>query len=780
LKRKPIFLLYRVLQALCSPVILLYLLWRGARHPRYFQTLDERCGTLPPSWQQTISASIWFHAVSVGEVLAAIPLIAEVRKNIPRTPIFVSTTTLAGRETADKRLAELVNGVFYAPFDFVWCVRRVLRHVRPTVVVVLETEIWPNLFREAKRIGCGLIIVNGRISDRAMPRYQRYAAWFAPVLGLCDRILVQSAEMKQRFEAAGAPPAVVEVGGNLKYDFAAPSVASDSPALKFIEADRDRPLWIAASTSADEHVAEEDFVIAAQRRLPGWRLIIAPRKPERFESVARLLDDSTLRWARRSVPSAEPHDILLLDSIGELAGLFPYATVVFMGGTVADKGGHNILEPAIFGKPIIAGPHVENFREIAEHFEQHRAILRIDSGAELAAAVLAAASDAALGERARAAAAEKRGAALRAADAIVKLYESRYPHERHPQPIQAVLWLLSLLWKEGSKRDRASKRKRAAGLPVPVVSVGNLTTGGTGKTPVTIELLRDFRDDGAGLLMRGYRRVVRENIVIIDEHHHPPVSSTGDEAQLCMRATGVPIGIGADRRAAGLQLLNAAHPRLLFLDDGFQHLQLERDFDLVLIDALHPFGGGELVPLGRLREPMEGLARASAFVITRADEAPNTKAIEAVLRHYNTTAPIFSARTVACKWREADGSEFEIDLFAELAEDMRAIAFCGLGNPNAFWRTLRQVGIDPVASYAFEDHHQYTPNEIRRLARHARDIGAGSLLTTAKDAVNLAPEYPDIVGLLKLYWLEVRTEIEDEQKLVALIRQSVLLRTPPA
>ncbi len=712
----------------------------------------------------------------MGEVLAAIPLIAEVRKHTPRTPIFVSTTTLAGRETADKRLAGLVNGVFYAPFDFVWCVRRVLRHLRPTVVVVLETEIWPNLFREAKRIGCGLAIVNGRISDRALPRYQRYAAWFAPVLALCDRILVQSAEMKERFEAAGAPPAVVEVGGNLKYDFAAPSIAPDSPALKFIEADRDRPLWIAASTSADEQLAEEDFVIRAQRQLPGWRLIIAPRKPERFESVARLLDESKLSWARRSMPSAGPHDVLLLDSIGELSGLFPYATVVFMGGTLADKGGHNILEPAIFGKPVIAGPHMENFREIAEHFERQCAMVRIASGEELATAVLAAAADPALGERARAAAAAKRGAALRAADAVVTLYESRYPHERHPQPIQAALWLLSRLWKEGSKRDRDSKRQRAASLPVPVVSVGNLTTGGTGKTPVTIELLRDFRADGAGLLMRGYGRVVRENIVILDEHHHPPVSSTGDEAQLCMRATGVPIGIGADRRAAGLQLLNAAHPRVLFLDDGFQHLQLRRDFDLVLIDALHPFGGGELMPLGRLREPLEGLARASAFVITRADEAPNTKAIAAALRNYNASAPIFSARTVACKWREADGSEFDIDLFAELAEDMRAIAFCGLGNPNAFWRTLRQVGIDPVASYDFEDHHQYTPTEIRRLARHARDIGAGSLLTTAKDAVNLAPEFPEIIGSLKLYWLEVRTEIENDQKLVALIRQSVSLR----
>ncbi len=197
--------------------------------------------------------------------------------------------------------------------------------------------------------------------------------------------------------------------GNLKYDFATPVIGADSPALKFIEADRARPIWIAASTSADESLAEEDFVLAAQRKLPGWRLIIAPRKPERFETAAQLLERSGLDWLRCSaVPaSARNADVLLLDSIGELSALFPYANVVFMGGTLADRGGHNILEPAIFGKPVIAGPHLENFREIAEHFEQHRALLRIASGDELHAAVLSAASDPGLGERARQAAARE-------------------------------------------------------------------------------------------------------------------------------------------------------------------------------------------------------------------------------------------------------------------------------------------------------------------------------------------------------------------------------------
>ncbi len=236
----------------------------------------------------------------MGEVLAAIPLIEEVRRRTPKTPVFVSTTTLAGRETATKRLAEISNGVFFAPFDFVWVVRRVLRRLRPAVVVILETEIWPNLFREAKRIGCGLVLVNGRISDRALPRYRKFAPVFSPVLSLCDRILVQSEEMRTRFEIAGAASETVQVGGNLKYDFTPAAIAPDSPVRRFLDADPRKPLWIAASTSADDAIAEEDSVIAAQQTLRGWRLIMAPRKPERFEDAARKLERSGLRWTRRS------------------------------------------------------------------------------------------------------------------------------------------------------------------------------------------------------------------------------------------------------------------------------------------------------------------------------------------------------------------------------------------------------------------------------------------------------------------------------------------------
>ena len=759
------------MQTLASPILLVYLLLRGLRNPRYFSTLRERCGEIPSLWQQTVSASIWLHAVSVGEIIAALPLIEEVRRrtasiNKIGTPIFVSTTTLAGRETAEKRLAGLVDGVFFVPLDFVWSVRRVLQQLRPSVVVILETEIWPNLFREVKRLGCALILVNGRISDRAFPRYRRLAPLFSVVLPLCDKILAQSDEMKTRFEAAGAPPGKVEAAGNLKYDLAPQAIPGDSPARAFIDADRERPLWIAASTSADERVIEEEFVIAAQKRLPEWRLIMAPRKPERFGNAARLLEQSGLRWTRRSAFDDTNADVLLLDSIGELGALFPYATVVFMGGTLADRGGHNILEPAIFGKPVIVGPHMENFREIAEYFEGRQAVWRIDDGNQLRDAVISAASEPGLGDRAQAAANSQRGASGRAADAVLALYESTYPCERGPQPVHMFLWLLSLLWQAGSARNRRSRKSRSARLPVPVVSVGNITTGGTGKTPVTIELLRAFRGSKAGLLTRGHGRHAREDVLFLEGNEEITRSLSGDEAQLCMRAARVPIGIGADRYAVGVKLLRAADVRVLFLDDGFQHLQLHRDFDLVLIDALRPFGGGCLVPLGGLREPLDGLARADAFLITRADEAPNMKAIESVLRGYNSAAPIFHARTVPVRWRDGGEIGFEPEFF----KDNRTVAFCGLGNPQAFWKTLRRLGIEPVARYEYEDHHQYTPAEIRRLARHVRDMGADVLLTTAKDAVNLDADYRAIAGEVKLFWLEIGTEIERREELFSLIR----------
>ena len=765
MRRKTIFFLYRLVQTLLFPLILLYLLYRGIRDCRYPGTLRERFGGLPLSWQTTASGSIWLHAVSVGEVIAAIPLIDELRKRNPATRFFVSVSTLTGRETAESRLAGVK--IFYAPLDFVWCVRRVLRCLQPSLVVVMETEIWPNLFREARRIGCGLAIVNGRISDRALPRYRRHAWFFSAVLGLCDRILTQSDEMRERFIAAGAPANNVEAAGNLKYDFKPRELAAESPVRSFLRQRAGAPVWIAASTSEDGRIEEEDAVITAQRALAGWRLILVPRKPERFDAVAQKLASSGLRWTRRSMLNDPAADALLLDSIGELSGIFPLAQVVFMGGTLAEKGGHNILEPALFGKPVIAGPHLENFRDIEAHFEKHNALLRIGDGGELAEAVTRAAADAGFGQRALAAAEMERGATARTAHALQKLYDSRYPEERRPQPAWFFLWCFAKIWQAGGAWDRRSKRMRMRALPVPVVSVGNITAGGTGKTPVTIELLEEFESVRAALVTRGHGRG-SSGILVLTGNEQLPVDLTGDEAQLYMRQSNAAIAIGADRYEAGSRLLSSVPAGMIFLDDGFQHIQLRRNFDLVLIDSLHPFGGGHLIPQGRLREPLEGLARASAFLLTRADECPNPQAIESVLRSYHPRAPIFRSRVAARRWTNQQGDH--VDLRSIPSDG--SVAFCGLGNPKTFWRTLDQLGIDSAHRFHYGDHHRYSPLEIRRLARYAISHGGERLLTTAKDAVNLCPEFASIIHPLQIYWLEITVEIEQRAELIGLIRNA--------
>ena len=252
------------------------------------------------------------HAVSVGEVLACVELVRRLRTEFAHSAIFVSSTTLAGRATADEKLNGLATGVFYAPVDYVFAVRRVLRTLRPAVVAIAETEIWPNLFREVKRTGAGLTVVNGRISDRAFARYLRFRWFFAAVLPLADSVLAQTDEIGERFVALGAPADRVRTGGNLKYDFEARRAADGSPAMEFLgRVNREKlqpgKVWIAASTMGPAEagdVDEDDVVIAAFREVAARRrdlvLILAPRKPERFDVVAGKLEAVGVGFVRRS------------------------------------------------------------------------------------------------------------------------------------------------------------------------------------------------------------------------------------------------------------------------------------------------------------------------------------------------------------------------------------------------------------------------------------------------------------------------------------------------
>jgi tetraacyldisaccharide 4'-kinase len=650
-------------------------------------------------------------------------------------------------------------------------------------VVVAETEIWPNLFREARRSGAGVLMVNGRISDRALSRYLKLRGFFAPVLAQANTILVQSETMRDRFLAAGAPPDAVHVAGNLKYDFKARSPQPGSPVAALLARIRPAQVWIAASTmppATPDDVDEDDAVISAFQQLAplysGLLLILAPRKPERFDGTARKLAQAGIPHLRRSSMGGDDTlalpGVLLLDSIGELSTLFAAADAVFMGGTLAARGGHNILEPAFFGRPVVVGPHMENFADIAADFAAAEGCVQIQSAEELAPALdglLGAPERAAeIGRRALACAEAKRGATVRTVNEIRRLFAESFPCPV-PLPMQRLaLGPLAKLWEIGGKikRDRDLARQRT--LRTPVVSIGNITMGGTGKTPAVLLLAERLQHRRPGILTRGYGRKTPQKYAIMAPNARISVQISGDEPQMFLRSGLAPVGIGADRYEAGRMLEDRFQTGVLILDDGFQHVRLARQVDIVLVDALQPFGGCAVFPLGRLREPLEQLSRADLFLITRSRFGPMLEAIERRLRSYNPKAPIFRAAVEPQEWVDAaTGESLPVDAF----DGGRVGAFCGLGNPGSFWSTLAALGLKPLDRVEFSDHHTYRPHELRRMADQFGRAGAKALLTTEKDSLNLCDRSEELVAPLRVYWLRVRMSIEREDEFLRFIEE---------
>lgn len=755
---------------------------RGIRDRRYFSGIGERLGFLPGAFRRKGAGAVWLHAVSVGEILTAVELLRKLKRDIPGAPLFVSTTTLAGRAMADQKLAGLAGGVFFLPFDYVSCVRRVLRTIRPAVVVIMETEIWPNLFREARRAGAELLIVNGRISDRAAPRYARFRWFFRHALGHASRILVQTPRDLQRYLAAGAREDSVTVAGNMKFDFEPSAGAPPQEIARFLERLRPGAVWIAASTMPPAKAGdpdEDDAVIAAFRRVaerrPDLLLMLVPRRPERFEDAAAKLDGLPhLRRSRLDATSSLTlPGVLLVDSIGELSSLFALADVVFMGGTLPHRGGHNILEPAFHSRAVIAGPHMENFAAIAEEFTSAGALVRIRDETELAAAVEDLLDDPArraeIGRRALELAQLKRGATARAAAEVARLHASHAPAALHPAAVRLLLWPLARIWEAGGRLRQARMRRERQKVGLPVVSVGALAMGGAGKTPFVLWLAERLKERGLepAFLTRGYRRKSPEPVTLIPAGGSAPTARTGDEAQLFVRSGLGPVAIGANRVAAARALIENCRVSVILLDDGFQHQRLARDLDIVLIDSLDPFGGGDVFPLGRLREPFEALERAGVLVLTRTTAGRSYEGIERKLRRYCPHAPVFHARVIPRAW--TDGAH---EWPPEAPPAARSLAFCGLANPAAFWSTLDAAGIHTVMRYPFGDHHTYRPAELLRLAQHARRLGAEALLTTEKDAMNLPDDATRLVHPLKLYWLKIGVELDRADELIRLVLEA--------
>ncbi len=405
-----------------------WFLWKGRTTGKYLRTFRERMGRLPVHLNVDGDRSLWIHAVSVGEVLAARPLVPALRERFPQHRIFLSTTTITGNAVAKKSIHG-IDGLFYAPFDFPWAVRRALDVLNPSLVVLVETELWPNLIHEAHRRGARIAIVNGRISPRSCRRYLWLGPFLRKVLAEVDLFLMQGEPHAERIRVMGAPPDRVQVTGNLKFD-AAPPGRLPERLTRLLAGGSPSPLWIAGSTVG----GEEQLVLSAfhgvRERIPEARLLLAPRHPERFDSVVPLVEAAGFRCLRRSTLDPATWgdgEVLLLDTLGELSQVYALASVVFVGGSLVPTGGHNILEPAVAGKPVIVGPHMDNFQEIADQFRSEKALVEVASAEELGREVTALLLDdsrrQSLGARARELVARNRGAVVRSTDALRSLLQ---------------------------------------------------------------------------------------------------------------------------------------------------------------------------------------------------------------------------------------------------------------------------------------------------------------------------------------------------------------------
>lgn len=412
------FVLYEVLLYLVFIVALPYFVVIGTLRGKYLANFPERLG-----FYKTPAGAhdLWIHAVSVGEAVAARPVVDAILRERPDTTIVVTTTTITGQAQA-RRLFPGATVAFF-PFDFSASVKRFLRHHRPRVFATMETEIWPNATRLSRAAGVRMLLANGRISDRSLPRYRFLRLFVASLLRQYDRILAREWTDRARFIAIGAPADIVETTGNVKFDYA----PDDRPleiAPRLLSLIAGRKVLVLGSTMQGEDevmIGELELFIAEKNAF----VIVAPRKPERFDTVAEIFTAAEVRFVRRSKWNDGPADVLLLDTFGELPKIYRYATAAFIGGSMVPDGGHNPIEAAAVGVPVCFGPYMSNFREIAGAFLRDGGAAETRSAAEVFAFASRMFENDALrrdmSERARETVEQNRGAAAKTAARILEL-----------------------------------------------------------------------------------------------------------------------------------------------------------------------------------------------------------------------------------------------------------------------------------------------------------------------------------------------------------------------
>ena len=813
--------LYNLAAILIVTIIIPIFVLRATRERGFIERIKQSFGFYP---QETIDKvagknAIWVHAASVGEIVATSPLVREFRKMFPDSPILVSVVTTGGYETAH-RIIKDADAIIYFPLDLPFLASRVVGRIRPRVFLPVETELWPNFLKKAKQLDVPVMMVNGRISDRSVKQYKYLFGMLREMIGTVKCFAMQSSIDADYIMRLGAPRELVTVTGNTKFDQAYTSVSAEERAALIEELGLSgaSKIMIAGST----HRGEEELVLTAFKAVrekdPGVRLIIAPREVLRTIEVEHLCRKAgftvTTRKELQKGDAARGEDIVILDTVGELGRVYGLGDVIYIGGSLIPHGGHNILEPAAHGKAIIVGNQMFNFKDIHALFRNRNAVVTVSSGEELTRETQRLFGDAA--ERARLEAEtlaiinENKGASEKSARILVEMletYEARRSiraqqriighrvratqkvanfqtyfidlvHDKEVRGISrrlimGVFYVFSLIYEQlvnlklTMYRWGWAKKER---LGCYVISLGNVTVGGTGKTPTAQHLAREISDMGyrVAILNRGYRAKWRGEVGIVSDGHtlKMDAETAGDEAfMLAKHLPNVPVLIGAQRAVTGRYAIEHFGAEVAILDDGYQHWQLERDMDILLVDAVNVFGNGYLLPRGTLREPLSHIDRADVCLMTKVDQAaPGAIAhIWETFRSYNQDGLVLESIHQPRQFVRL--SDWYEDIAAggvpvTEMEGKKVLAVSAIGNPASFEQTLADLGVEMVESMRYPDHHDYGERDMAEVLYRAETLGVEAIVITEKDAVKVPGDVVRAKWRIPMYVISVEVTLQ--------------------
>ncbi|MFH1678980.1 MAG: tetraacyldisaccharide 4'-kinase [Candidatus Omnitrophota bacterium] len=802
------FILYDLIFVIFAILYLPYFLLKKKLHYGFIQ----RVGILPRNLK--LESPIWIHAVSVGEAKVAEILVRQLREAFPKKQFVISTVTATGNSIVRGFHAE-GGFVFYLPFDLSFIVKRVIRKINPCVCIILETEIWPNLITQLNKMNLPVILVNARISDHSFLGYRIVKPLIKPILNKVNLFCVRSNTDAKRLAALGVASDKLKITGNMKFDFKEyADFDKDYADYKLkLGLESKEKLFIAGST----HRGEEEMILNTYKKLigefPDLRFLIAPRHPERCNEVERLIrkyDFQPVRISQLnlSVVRYPSGAVFILDTIGQLLSFYAIADIVFVGGSLIKKGGHNILEPAYFSKPIIFGPYMFNFREISELFLMKEAASLVHGQEELLNSIRSLLRNPfkleSMGRKAKQLVLENQGATKKNLELIKAIMERQSPRARPflkqcsnylnnnelesnrvvpwgtspsiiyslitdkkkgfvPGILKAFLYALSLVYGLVIRVLSFIYVIKPYSLNCKVISIGNITLGGTGKTPLVELLAGLLRDKGhkVAVLSRGYKRKT-----ISYQPSAISYQTMGDEPYMLSRNLGdIPVVVDEDRVKGGERAIRDYGVDTVVLDDGFQQWRLKKDLDIVAIDAANPLGNLRLIPRGILREPLSSLRRADIFVLTKVNlklagergQAHSLGDIKEFLNRINPGALIVEAVHQPVGFYKL-GAPRDNLLNSEEFQGKKVSLVCGIADPQSFEDLARNIGIDVGLSFIFPDHYLYTDEDLGRIVRESKQKGINSIITTEKDSVRLSNLYP-LLSNFNCFVLRIKLEI---------------------